>query len=308
MSEYTGVILAAGRGRRMGRLGDQYPKTLLPVGDEPLIGHQLRLFRRLGIGRVFVVIGHLGAQVIAAIGDGARYGVEIEYIEQGLPLGSAFALGRLKPYLHGPFLLVLGDYYFEAPEAERLIACLDRGVSAVSSHEEADRHLLMEACELKVSPSGQLMSIVEKPANPSGCTKGCGVYAFQPSFMDSVARTPRTALRDEYELSIALDVHIASNQVVLVERIIDLDWNFTRAKDVLDCNLDWLKRRHAATFVSPGARIVDGTVLENVVVGSGAYISSMACLRQGVVFPDARVESRTNCESVLITPGHILQV
>jgi serine acetyltransferase len=103
-------------------------------------------------------------------------------------------------------------------------------------------------------------------------------------------------------------VHMSSNHVVCVEEIIESDWNFTRARDVLDCNLEWLKRREAAAFIAPGAQIVDGTVLDHVVVGRGACISGMAWLRHGVVFPDTRIERAARFESVLITPGAILQV
>jgi dTDP-glucose pyrophosphorylase len=308
MNDYAGVILAAGQGKRMGALGELYPKTLLPVGDEPLIGHQLRLFSRLGVKEVYVVVGHLGAHVIEVIGTGSRYGVTIKYVEQGPPLGSAFALGRLKPYLRTPFLVTLGDYYFEAPEAQRLIDRLRDGACAISAKREPQSNLLMEACELRVAANGRLEAIIEKPSAPSANLKGCGFYAFQITFMDSIARTPRTALRDEYELSVSLDVHLSSGHSTYVEDIIESDWNFTRARDVLDCNLHWLKSRRELAYAAPGAQIASGAVLEEVVVGTGAYVSGVACLRRGVVFPDARFDNDTSFESVLITPQSVLKV
>ena len=308
MHDYAAVILAAGQGKRMGTLGEEYPKTLLPVGDEPLIGHQLRLFSQLGIKEVFVVIGHLGSRVVEAVGAGSRFGVSVQYVEQGPPLGSAFALAKLKPYLQKSFLVTLGDYYFETSEARRLIACLESGVSAISAKCEPDRTLLREACELQVSADGRLKSIAEKPTSPSGNLKGCGFYAFQLAFMDSIARTPRTALRDEYELSVALDVHLSLGHPIYVETIIESDWNFTRAKDVLDCNLHWLRCRQARAFVSSNAKMADGATLEQVVVGTGARVNGDVSLRQGVVFPDANVEAGAKYESVLITPKNVLQV
>jgi NDP-sugar pyrophosphorylase family protein len=308
MTDYAGVILAGGQGKRMGPLGEQYPKALLPVGDEPLIGHQLRLFSQLGITEVYIVIGHLGSQIVDVVGNGSRYGVTIQFVEQGPPLGSAFALGRLKPYLRKPFVVTLGDYYFEASHGRRLIECLDRGDSAISSKCESDRSRVMEACELRVSAKGRLEAIIEKPSAPSSPSKGCGFYAFQAEFMDSIARTPRTALRDEYELSLAIDVHLASGHGIFVEQIIETDWNFTRPRDVLDCNLHWLKGRQEPAYVATGAEIINGAVLEEVVVGTGAYVSGAACVRQGVVFPNARLDTETNCRSVLVTPWSVLRV
>lgn len=151
MGDYQGVILAAGQGKRMGALGEEYPKALLPVGDKRIIGHQLRLFGRLGIRDIYVVVGHLGPSVAEVIGTGSHYGLDVHYVEQGPALGSAFALGRAIPHLRKAFLVTLGDYYFEAPEAEKLIRWLDRGVSAISAKREPNTTLLREACELRVS-------------------------------------------------------------------------------------------------------------------------------------------------------------
>jgi NDP-sugar pyrophosphorylase family protein len=163
VSDYAGVILAAGQGKRMGALGKEYPKTLLPVGDEPVIGHQLRMFNRLGVKEVYVVIGHLGTKVSEVVGTGSDYGVAIQYIEQGPPLGSAFALGRLKSVISRPFLVTLGDYYFEITDAERMIDRLENKVSAISAKYERDYNLLREGCELRVSSHSRLEGIVENP-------------------------------------------------------------------------------------------------------------------------------------------------
>lgn len=308
MPDYAAVTLAAGHGKRMGALGEQYPKALLPVGDEPLIGHQLRIFAKLGIQEVYVIIGHLGARLAEAVGTGAAYGVNIRYIEQGPALGSAFALARAIPYLQKPFLVTLGDYYFEAVEAEALIRCLDRGVSAISAKREPDPQLLREACELYVAADGRLERIVEKPCAPRGNLKGCGFYAFQPAFLDSLSRTPRTALRDEYELSVALEVHLSAGHRIYVEQIIGLDWNFTRARDVLDCNLYWLRRRHERVFVATGAEIDERASLEEVIVGSRAHLSGTMTLRKVVVFPEAEVAGASVLESALVTPRSLLRV
>jgi glucose-1-phosphate thymidylyltransferase len=308
MSDFSAVILAAGHGKRMGALGEQYPKTLLPVGDEPVIGHHLRLFARLGVSDVYVVIGYLGRDVVESIGNGSRYNLDVHYVEQGPALGSAYALARAIPYLRRPFLVTLGDYYFEAPEAEALIRCLNNGVSAISAKRESDLKLLMEACELCVADDGRLLRIVEKPAAPVGNLKGCGFYAFQTSFLDSLSRTPRTALRDEYELSVSLDVHLSAGHAIYVADIIDGDWNFTRPRDVLDCNVHWLRRRHERSFIACDASVESEPALEDVVVGTRAHVAGVRSLREVVVFPEAVLQGEPVLESALVTRRSLLRV
>ena len=71
------MILAAGRGERMRPLTDHTPKPLLLAGGEPLIGWHLRRLYAAGISQIVINHAWLGAQIEAALGDGAAYGVHI---------------------------------------------------------------------------------------------------------------------------------------------------------------------------------------------------------------------------------------
>ena len=73
---------------------------------------------------------------------------------------------------------------------------------------EADPRLISESCELRVGEHGLVTSLIEKPMRPRGAVKGCGFYALQPEICDYIARTPRTALRDEYEFTLTLDLFV----------------------------------------------------------------------------------------------------
>ncbi|HOQ90641.1 MAG TPA: NTP transferase domain-containing protein, partial [Candidatus Hydrogenedentes bacterium] len=115
-----GVILAAGRGARMGPFGAACPKPIAPVANEPLAERQIRQMRELGVREVVVVIGHLGHLVSRCLGDGSRLGVTIRYVEQERPLGLAHAVSQLEDHVDRPFYLMLGDLYFELDRPERL--------------------------------------------------------------------------------------------------------------------------------------------------------------------------------------------
>jgi MurNAc alpha-1-phosphate uridylyltransferase len=107
------MLLAAGRGERMRPLTDQCPKPLLPVGGRPLIVWQLERLAAAGFTEVVINLSWLGEQIAAALGDGANYGVSIQYSREPWPAletgGGIFnALPLLGP---GPFLLVNGDVF-----------------------------------------------------------------------------------------------------------------------------------------------------------------------------------------------------
>ncbi|NLR76519.1 N-acetylmuramate alpha-1-phosphate uridylyltransferase MurU [Leeia aquatica] len=104
------MILAAGRGERMRPLTDHTPKPLLQVGREPLIGWHLRHLAAAGIREVVINLAHLGAQIEAALGEGAVYGVRIRYSHEGTALETAGGIATALPLLgEQPFLLLNGD-------------------------------------------------------------------------------------------------------------------------------------------------------------------------------------------------------
>ena len=113
------MILAAGRGERMRPLTDVTPKPLLRVGGTTLIEHHLLRLARAGLHDVVVNTGHLGEQIEATLGDGARYGVRIEYSrERDAILDTGGGIFNALPLLgEAPFLVVNGDIYTDYPYA-----------------------------------------------------------------------------------------------------------------------------------------------------------------------------------------------
>lgn len=297
----VGVILAAGLGRRLGPLGERYVKTLLPVANQPLMGHHLQLLRSLGVERAVVVVGHRAEEVERALGDGQSWGLELQLVEQSAPLGSAHALAAARPFVRGPFLLLLGDYYFVARDPEVMVERLRRGESAIAVKREPNERLVREACAVSTAADGRVVGIVEKPTLPQTDLKGCGFYALQPEAFDAVMRTPRTALKNEYELTVTLELLVARGQALYAQEVIDWDSNVTRPEDLLQCNLDWLDRHGVSRLVAGGA-IVDAQVeVERAVVGEGATIKGDSLLREVVVFPGVELVDGGVVEQALVT-------
>jgi dTDP-glucose pyrophosphorylase len=302
MDEPVSVVLAAGRGRRLGSLGETYVKALLPVANEPVIAHHLRLLRALGIRRVIVVVGHHAGDLEAALGDGARYGLHLTYVAQPAPLGSAHALASVRSLVQTPFLLILGDYYFVATDPAVMMHRLRRGESAIATKRETSPTLVREACAVYTGHEGIVLDIVEKPTDPRTEIKGCGFYALQPEFFDAVCRTPRTALRDEYELTVSLELFVRAGHQLFAEEIIDWDSNITRPRDLLQCNLEWLDRNRLSALVSAEAFVDPSTTVDRTVVGHSARVLGRNALSRVVVFPGTELTDAGALEHTLLTP------
>jgi len=107
------MILAAGRGERMGVLTANEPKPLLTIGGVPLIERHLARLASSGFVEIVINLSYRGAQIRSRLRDGRRFGVVITYSEEGEPpLETAGGIVRALPWLgSGAFLLVNSDVY-----------------------------------------------------------------------------------------------------------------------------------------------------------------------------------------------------
>jgi NDP-sugar pyrophosphorylase family protein len=106
------AILAGGLGTRLYPLTERLPKALIEINGEPFLAHQLRLLRARGIERVVLLIGQHGERIHEYAGDGARFGLAIDYSFDGPELlGTAGAVRHALPLLGDAFLVLYGDSY-----------------------------------------------------------------------------------------------------------------------------------------------------------------------------------------------------
>lgn len=104
------MILAAGRGERMRPLTDSRPKPLLEVRGRALIDHQLLALAAAGYSRAVINVHYLGDKLIAHVGDGARYGIEVVFSREETLLGTAGGIRHALP--------LLGDAAFAVTNAD----------------------------------------------------------------------------------------------------------------------------------------------------------------------------------------------
>lgn len=165
------IILAAGRGERLRPLTDSLPKPLLRVHGKALIMHHLERLRDAGITQVVVNTSWLAEKIHAALGDGSRWGVHVNFSYEGLePLETGGGILKAMPLLgREPFLVVNGDIFTDFP-FENLKHSLKQDdlahlvmVSNPAHHHQGDFHL---------SPIGHL----RLEGEPKLTYSGIGVY------------------------------------------------------------------------------------------------------------------------------------
>jgi NDP-sugar pyrophosphorylase family protein len=287
----------------MGPFGEYVPKPIVPICNKPLLAYQIEAMRDIGIEDIFIVIGHLGHRITQAIGDGSRFGVRIEYVEQQQRLGIAHAVGQLEPYLTRPFLLMLGDIYFEFSDLSSMLGEMERhnAAAVLAVKDETDAELVKRNFAVLLREDGTVRRVIEKPRHVPNLVKGCGLYLFDSPVFDAIRRTPRTAMRDEYELTDSIQILIDYEYSVRIARVIEWDVNVTYTSDLIACSLHQLRKRKITSLAGEGCRLAEGVHLVDTVVGNRVTISRPATLERCVVLDDVVLDDGRNYTDTVIT-------
>lgn len=103
------VIMAGGKGTRLQSVAKDIPKPMIKILGKPLLEYQIDSLRESGIDNIILIIGYLGNIIQEYFADGKKFGVNIQYIIEEKPLGTAGALYYLKEKIQGDFVFVFGD-------------------------------------------------------------------------------------------------------------------------------------------------------------------------------------------------------
>lgn len=113
------MLLAAGRGERLSPLTDQIPKPLLPIAGKPLIVHLLQKLATQGLRDIVINVSHLADQIQQTLGNGASFGVNIQYSIETTPLETGGGIKNALPLLgEQAFLVINAKVWTDYPFAE----------------------------------------------------------------------------------------------------------------------------------------------------------------------------------------------
>ena len=198
-----GIILAGGSGTRLHPLTIGTSKQLLPVYDKPMIYYPLSTLMLAGIREILVITTpHESEQFQRLLGDGAQWGISLEYATQPSPDGLAQALIIGEEFIAGePVALILGDNIFFGPGmGTSLERMKDRPGATIFAY-EVDNPSDFGVVEF--DDSGRVISLEEKPKQPKSSFVIPGLY-FYDGNAASMAKQLTPSLRGELEIT---DLH-----------------------------------------------------------------------------------------------------
>ena len=173
------VIMAGGVGSRLKPYTKTCPKPLLPIYGKPIMEHILIRAISEGFSKFYVSVNYLANMIEDYFGDGRKWGVDIDYIHENRPLGTAGSLSYLKSKINSPFIVTNGDVLTHMRYSEFLDFHLNHhaeATMAVRIHEWQNPFGVVNVQGLDI------VGLEEKPIDKSHIN--AGIYALEPRVFD----------------------------------------------------------------------------------------------------------------------------
>lgn len=179
------IILAGGAGTRLRPLTLNIPKALVDIQGKTMTEHLFDLFKRHGITEVVMTVGYLKDKIKNYYGDGSKFGMNISYIDEDEPLGTAGALRKIKHLLTEPFIVTNGDELKDI-DIDNMLRLHRKenghGTIALTKVDDPSKYGVARL------EGNKILEFVEKPKKEEAPSKliNSGFYILEPEIIDII--------------------------------------------------------------------------------------------------------------------------
>ncbi len=309
------VILVGGEGTRLRPVTSRVPKPVAPLVERPFVAYILENLARHGVARAVFSSGHLAEVVQAEVGDGGAYGLQVDYVVEEEPLGTAGAIANCAETLdEGPLFVFNGDVLTDVDLTALGGLHADRGGMAtiyLTAVEDPRRYGLVE-----LAGDGRVAQFLEKPGDHVGrALINAGVYVLEPEVFDLIPRGrffsiergvfPRLAqagslygyVGEGYWRDIGTPESYLQAHIDVLERVVR-----TAAGDALGESYRYVA---PTAEVSPDARVVPPCYIgDGARVEAGARVGPLAVLGAGARLGVGAVLTESVAQSGVVIADH----
>ncbi|MFA5167535.1 MAG: sugar phosphate nucleotidyltransferase [Candidatus Omnitrophota bacterium] len=217
------LILAGGRGKRLGNMSEAANKCMLKVAGRPLIEYSLECAYRAGFREIDILVGYRAQEIKDAYGKAFR-SIPIRYIQQEEQRGVVHAIECAREVLDGEdFMLMLGDELLFKPKHDEMLKFFLKeelfSLCGVVVVEEVS--LIKKTYAVFQNADGRISRLIEKPDQPSNNIMGTGNILFKNEIINYIKKTPINPKRGERELPDLIQAAIDDKRIVKSFKLCD---------------------------------------------------------------------------------------
>ncbi len=319
-----GLILSGGKGTRLRPFTYTGAKQLVPVANKPVLFYAIEDLVDAGITDIGIVVGDTGDQVREAVGDGARFGARVSYIEQDAPRGIAHGIKIAREFIGGEkFVLFLGDNFIRDGIVPQVAAFRDHALNAQIILYKMDDPSAMGVAVL--DGDGRVTRLVEKPKQFVSPYAVIGIYMFDSHVFEAVNAIKPSA-RGELEITDTIQYLIDHKLNVGAHRLEGWWIDTGKMQDILEANrlvldvleaknegqVDAASRIEGRVALQKGAVVVNSTIRGPAIIGErtrieNAFVGPYTSIHHDCVIQNCEIEHSVVLENskIIDTPARI---
>jgi len=279
------LITSGGKGTRLRPLTHTQNKHLIPIANKPILHYAIETVVETGVKEIGIVTNEAGREVVDAIGDGSRWGVQITYIPQEAPLGLAHVVKIAEPFIgEEPFIFYLGDNmvvggvkrFIEAFEKDDVNCYL-----TLSKVKDPERFGVPEI------KGNRIVKVEEKPKIPKSQFAVAGIYIYDHHIFEAVKNIDPSD-RGELEISDSHQYLLDHGYKVGYSEITGWWKDTGKPIDLLEANrlvlehltpniageIDEKSTVAGPMIINEGAKIIDSHIRGPVIIGKNTVIEN----------------------------------
>ncbi len=188
-------LLCGGKGTRLRPITYEIPKALVPVQGRALLEHLLDLLKKHDVKKMLISVGYLKEMIEKHFGDGSKFGVDIMYIVENKPLGTAGPLRLARDLLDETFIVSNGDELKDI-DIKRMHELHKRNDALVTiALTKVDDPAMYGVAKME---GDKILEFKEKPKNPPSNLINSGFYIIEPEVLEMVPNGPSSLERDVF--------------------------------------------------------------------------------------------------------------
>ncbi|MFX0081926.1 MAG: sugar phosphate nucleotidyltransferase [Candidatus Hodarchaeota archaeon] len=326
-----GIIISGGWGTRLRPLTCTIPKSLIPVVNKPVIERQILLLKAAGVTDIFLAVSVMADILQNYFEDGQKFGVNIQYTDERVPMGTAGAIKLAEDYLKGEnFFMLNGDVILNFNMSQMInLHEKNKGIGVIASKvvEDPSRYGVL----IVDNDTGKINKFLEKDEYqpPEGkyvpMPINAGVYLLEPDVFEYIEPTKKVSIEREIFPKLAKEGNLYFYPISGIWKDIGkpeelLDANILLMKDILQNSNDQQKN------IIDGSLDIDGKALiyppvvigknvtirknceigPNVIVGDNVYIGVNTKIKESLIYNKAYISRQVTIEKAIVSDNCVI--